>query len=449
MRTFHIISLLGLSSCLLHCGVSAGVPGAPSGHGNESAADTQARLARYRAWEPEPLHEQAVSLADGTITAKTVAAGPPKIECKNVEGHQRCGLTFDLGRDHEQVSHFVECAVELMPVPLPFGVMLHQVLGKAVLLEPPTADVTWVGEGLQASVAAELKVEDNERVVVGTGKMAVHYAPGRTTVCFDNGSGARAAFHDVTMKLFASMTSKADPNVVTETAYVIRRGDVPSGFQYYVVRKSDDGGFVETVNDFGLSANEKAWHVSDRLVAVTRDQKGVVENFRSSHWSDGNQAGVSLSAKPAEGRKFRLKLEYGEKSDALEVTPKASISTEAWEAAGLLRVASGAQPQHRYALLYVNEDGEPALAYSKLTRARPGVLSEEIERAETKKAKAHETEKNELVVNARGQVEKQVSTDSIAVVIHTSGNHPSRALSIPAKGNVVPPASGAAVKDRR
>jgi hypothetical protein len=429
MRTIHTLGILGLSCFLLHCGMTAGGPGARAGrHGNESPAQVQARLERYRTWEPAPLGEHALSFADGAITAKGLSATPPKVECKNVEDHQRCGLTFDLGKDQEDTPHSIECAVELMPVPLPFGVMLHQALGKAVLTEAPVATVSWVGEGLLASVSAELKVEDEQQVVVGTGKMAVHYAPGRTTVCFDNGSGARAAFRDATAKLFGSMTSKSDPNVVSETAYVIRHGDAPAGFQYYVVRKSDDGGFVETKNDFALSSTEQAWHVSDRLVAVTRDGKGSVESFRSSHWNEGQKDGVSLSAKPSEGGKYRLKLEYGTKSEALEITPKASISTEAWEAAGLLRVANGAQPQHRYALLYVNEDGEPALAYSKLTRARAGVVNEEVERPETKKSKGHEIEKNELVVNARGQVEKQVSSDSVAVVIHSSGNHPSRGL---------------------
>ena len=148
---------------------------------------------------------------------------------------------------------------------------------------------------------------------------------------------------------------------------------------------------------------------------VERDEQGVVDAFRSTRWLNGTPP-VILTAKPGEGGRMRLKLEVGEKRDSLELTPEAPLSTELWEAPRLLGVSSGKVKTHRYGFPSVSEDGEPTLAYATLTRAKQGVVVEEIERSsggKKRKVGAETPVRNELAVDERGFTTKQVSPDAI------------------------------------
>jgi hypothetical protein len=161
---------------------------------------------------------------------------------------------------------------------------------------------------------------------------------------------------------------------------------------------------------------------------VERDAKGAVNSIRIVQWTNGESPTV-LSAKPGESGKMRLKLEDGQKSDSLEITPQAPLSTELWDAPALLRVSSGAAQAHRYAFLSVNADGEPTIEYFVLTRAKSGVLIGEVDRGGKKKNRAaspESVEKNEISIDDRGFVTKVVSADTISERILLEGDVPAR-----------------------
>ncbi len=387
-----------------------------------------AQVQRIRGWEPTGLKTFHFELPDGLMSADVDAKAPPKVECKNAEGDVRnCNIVLDLGKDDEGAPRTLECAAAWGPVPLPFGILVKTSLGKMGLNEPPRVDVGWAkgsDGGLVARFTANVSYQANDRVLVGTAKLAARYAPGHTLFCADTAGGAEQAVQRLTTQLFDSAKVKGlTDGLVIQTAAKERRGQAATGFRFDFVRKGEDGGFIEVKSSFHMKSTDTTWDVNDFAMSVTRDAKGSVEALRELFWL-GAQRAVVLSAKPGEGGRLRIKLEANGKSDALEMTPQAPLSTELWESPSLLRVGSGGAPKHRYAFLAVSDDGEPTLAYSSLTRLRPGVVQEEVEMHGKKAKDAQKQQRNELSLDDRGLVTKQVSSDSVDERIHLSGTLP-------------------------
>jgi len=419
------IALAAVSSvaCTPHVAGSRGATGA------EVTLNAE-HLKRMRAWEATALKRYHLELPQGIMSAEVEAAAPPKVECKDSEaGLRTCGITLELGTDDDGTAHTLGCSASWAAVPLPFGMLAQTTLGDLRLEEIPRFDVAW-SQGPQpalvATFTAQAQYETDQNVIVGTAKFAARYVPGHTLFCGDTTSGGEKTVARVVNGLFQSVQVKdAGNGVLLQSATRERKGDTPTGFRFEFVRKNDDGSFAEVKSAFRLITNEKQWDVRDFTMAIARDNKGAVESLRQMYWDDKKVAGI-LSAKPAEGGKLRLKLEREGKSDALEVTPQATLSTELWESPGLLRVSTGAAPGHKYAILSVADDGEPALSYAKLARLRGNVVQEEIERPGTR-GKNMTSEKNELTVDERGFVIKQVSKDSVDERLHHSGTLPGRA----------------------
>lgn len=388
-----------------------------------------AKVQRIRSWEPSGLQTFHFELPDGLMSADVDAKAPPKVECKNTEGDTRtCSIVLALGKDDEGAPRTLECAATWGPIPLPFGILVKTSLGKMGLNEPPRVEVDWAkgsDGGLVARFNANVSLQTDDRVLVGTAKLAARYAPGHTLFCADTAGGAEKTVQRLTMQLFDSAKVKGlTDGVVIQTAAKERRGRAATGFRFDFVRKGEDGGFVEVKSSFHMKTTDKTWDVDDFAMSVTRDAKGSVESLRELFWLGARHALV-LSAKPGEGGRLRIKLEANGKSDALEMTPQAPLSTELWESPALLRVGSGGAPKHRYAFLAVTDDGEPTLAYSNLTRIRQGIVQEEVEMHGKKVKDAGKQQRNELALDDRGFVIKQVSSDTVDERIHLSGTLPS------------------------
>ena len=387
-----------------------------------------AKIQRIRHWEASQLKMFHVELPDGVMSADVEAKAPPKVECKTLDdGNRSCGIALDLGKDDEGDPRTMECAATWNTIPLPFGVMVRAALGKFGLDEPPRVSIAWAAGsdgGLVARFNANASFETPENTIVGTAKFAARYTPGHTLFCTDTTGGAEATMLRLTNQLFDSAKVKglAD-GVVIQEATKERRGDAPTGFRFSFIRKAEDGGFTEVSSSFRVKSTDEHWDVMDYLRAATRDQKGTVESLRQVYWVNPKHTLV-LSAKPGEQGRLRIKLESNGKSDAIEVTPQAPLSTELWESPSLLRVGSGGSPRHRYAFLAVSDDGEPTLAYANLTRIRDGLVQEEVEVHGKKSKNAEKSQKNELSLDDRGFVLKQVSSDSVDERIHFSGALP-------------------------
>ncbi|HSO36667.1 MAG TPA: hypothetical protein VLT33_29280 [Labilithrix sp.] len=430
--TFAALALPFATGCGSAGARSGAHPKAAAAHAERVGTDPAlraAKLHRIRHWEASELKMFHVELPDGMMSADVEGKTPPKVACKNLDdGTRSCAIVLDLGKDNDGDPRTVECAATWSAVPLPFGIMVNAALGHFGLDEPPRVDVAWAGGsdgGLVARFNADVSYETDDTTIVGTAKFAARYSPGHTMFCSDTTGGAQATMLRLTSQLFDSAKVKGlTDGVLIQDATKERRGDAATGFRYSFIRKAEEGGgFTEVSSAFHLSSTDQHWDVRDYLRSASRDPKGAVESMKQVVWLNPKHV-VVLSAKPGEQGRLRIKLENNGKSDALELTPRAPLSTEIWESPSLLRVGSGGSPKHRYAFLAVSEDGEPTLAYSNLTRIRDGLVQEEVEVHGKAPKSTGKNEKNELSLDGRGFVTKQVSSDSVDERLHLSGALP-------------------------
>lgn len=392
-------------------------------------AERAAKITKWRAWEPKSLKKHRVEFADAGMSAELESVAAPKVECQKLgTGGMLCGAQVDLGTDDEGEKKELTCSVLVDKTPLPFGVLFKRTLGGRTIEEVPKLEIESTPHGAAARIVVPSNLDEEERTIFGTTKIAVAYGSGYTLACEDNNAGASAAFKRLASGFFGSASfRKPVTTPLLRTAFKHRRGDALRGFSVATILKEDEG-YSETYSSFHFETDGKTWHVMDMQKLVERDAKGAIDSIRTVHWREGGSPAV-LSAKPGESGKMRLKLEDGQKSDSLEITPQAPLSTELWEAPALLKVSSGAAQAHRYGFLSVNADGEPTIAYSALSRAKSGVLLEEVDHGGKKKkgaASPESVEKNEISLDDRGFSTKQVSADTIYERIFLEGDLPAR-----------------------
>jgi hypothetical protein len=419
-----LAALLGAAGCA-HGAQGASSPGA------QSAEGTAAKVRKWMAREQPPVNLQRVELLEGLASGDIESKTPPKPECEKTEsGAQYCSISADLGKDDDGDDTNIVCTVtDELPV---YGILLKKHLEGDALDETPTLAAARVGEGIAVTFVANTTREEGEKTTVGTTKFAALYARGFFATCLDAQAGGRKTFDRVVGHFFGSLKLGAghDKSTLFAMGHHLRAGDRTGGFRYGVISKraDEDPGFTERSTSFWLETDGKTWSVRDTVIAVDRDPKGAVEKMTELFFPDGG-APLAISAKPSEDKKFRLKVETGEKSSGLESTPHAPLNTELWAAPELRKVASGSSQRYRYAILDV-VDSDPAFHYVTLTRSAPGVLLEDDEGtggAAAKKAAAggDPPTKDELHVDARGLVTKEVSTHYISEVLYTWGELPS------------------------
>jgi hypothetical protein len=397
---------------------------APPANPAATLAERTALVAKWRARELPTAPMKGLLMLDGLAAGEIESLVDPKPECKATNANGGiCDFKVDLGKDADGDPANVVCSVTTdLPA---YGVVLKNFLDKATLDETPTIETTSVGEGFAVSFMANSSREIDTKTMFGTAKMSAFLAHGYFTLCLDDSAGLRQTFTRVTRHLFESLKFKDNPRgpVVFAYGYTERAGDRTAGFRFgALVRRSDpEPGYVESASHFFLETDGKSWSVKDAVHLVERDSKGGVEKLIELVWFDG-KGPISLSAKPSEDKKFRLKLEAGNKTNSLESTPKAPLSTELWAAPDLLKVASGGASSFRYAFVDVI-DSDPAFHYVTVTRSAPFVLLEE-EEAGKKTAGEAAPSKDELQIDPRGLVKKEVSTQTTAELVHTWGDLP-------------------------
>jgi hypothetical protein len=424
-----LLLLLGAAAACGHGQPPASSPGAQGAQG--SAPEAAAKVRKWMSREMAPVSLAHVEVLDGLAAGDVESKTPPKPECEKTDsGAQYCSFSADLGKDEDGDDANIVCTVtDELPV---FGILLKKHLENDALDETPTVAAARVGDGIAVTFVANTTREEGDKTTVGTTKFAALYSRGFFATCLDSQAGGRKTFDRVVGHFFGSLKLGAgrDRSTLFAMGHQLRAGDRTGGFRYGAISKrADDApGFVERSTSFWLETDGKTWSVRDTLVAVERDPKGTIEKMTELYFPDG-QGPVALSAKPAEdSKKFRLKVESGEKSSGLESTPHAPLNTELWAAPELRKVASGTSPRYRYAILDV-VDSDPVFHYVTLTRSAPGVLLEDDEApagsaAKKKAAGADPPTKDELRVDARGLVTKEVSTHYISEMLYTWGELP-------------------------
>jgi hypothetical protein len=395
----------------------------------ETPAERTAKIKKWFSREIDPVATQRVDLFDGFASGELESKTPIRPECSNTEAGPACTVVADLGPDKDDpaLSSNIVCTVSTTS--RAFGPVLKATaLSGAQLDETPVLDVKTVGEGLSASFVANTTEQQGDNVLVGTAKFAALYAHGYMVACFDKRAGGRKTFDRITGHFFESLKFKSTVTVFA-SGYQVRMGDRTSGIRFSSIAKrpGDDAGFVEQTSYFHLETDGKTWSMKDLIVVAERDGRGGIEKLEYLFWHEGEGPAL-LSAKPSEdNKKFRLKFELGNKANGLESTPKAPLNTELWAAPELARVSAGSAQTYRYAFLDL-VDSDPAFRYLTITRSAPRVLSEVQDEAPAPGAK-HATPapagtKDELQVDARGLVTKEVSSQSVTELVHTWGNLP-------------------------
>jgi hypothetical protein len=421
-------SFLLFSTLVAGCASSPHRAHAPTPTAADDQAGPAKSLAQLMARENGPFKKHRVELFGGLATADYEATGPAAPECtKDADDDQSCGLKLGLGEDEDGSPFDIVCFVDTTPRG-PFGTVIAHRLDGMGLAEPPRVAVKKVGEGIAIEWIANTQGQNEAGgTLVGTTKVATLYSQGYSATCSDTRAGGRATFRRVVGDFFASLRFAPNPKRPTHAAlgYDVRRGDRSSGFRYSLVEKRMDGkpGTAETHFSYALESDGKTWKSVDGHLVVLRDPSGKVDLYRHAATAhDGTPLAV-LSAKPAEDGKFRLKSERAGKSDALESTPRAPLTTELWAASELSKVAKGKSASYRYATLGFDDAGEPKFSYITLSRSAPGVLLEE---EEDKKAKGDlkGSLKDELHLAADGTVTKEVATSFVSERIYSFGKLP-------------------------
>jgi hypothetical protein len=423
LPTVALVVALGSAAC----GGSQPSAKTPGGS-KETPAERTAKIKRWFSREIDPVATHRVELFDGFASGEIESKTDIRPECTNTEAGMACTVIADLGpdKDDPQLSSNVVCTVGTTS--RAFGPVLKATaLSGAQLDETPVLEVKTIGEGLAAFFVANTTEQQGDNVLVGTGKFAALYAHGYMVACFDKRAGGRKTFDRITNHFFESLKFKSTVTVFA-SGYQVRMGDRTSGIKFSSIAKrpGDDTGFVEQTSYFHLETDGKTWSMKDLIVVAERDGHGTIEKMEYLFWNEGEGPAL-LSAKPSEDKKFRLKFEIGDKANGLESTPKAPLNTELWAAPELARVSAGTAATYRYAFLDL-VDSDPAFRYLTITRSAPRVLSEVQDELPSQGAKhagpTPAPTKDELQVDARGLVTKEVSSQSVTELVHTWGNLP-------------------------
>lgn len=381
---------------------------------------------RLMSREQGPFSTHPVRLLDGVVMGRAESRVAPVSECETSDEGFICEVELDMGKDEEGEPQGIHCMVgtDLEQ----FGLIVKAAQGPTVLLEPPVLEVEPRGPGVAATFTANNGMHDETSASVGTIKISSLYAEGYMATCFDLVSGGRATFERVVGGFFDSLELGERPHEPTlfSMAYRVREGDRTVGFRYgYVVTDAKaTPRFTEHAASFYLRTDEQSWQVRDFEADVVRKEDGTIERYRQQFWRDG-QGPFVLSAKPAEHGRFRIKAQAGRQIDAIELTPKAPLGTELWAAAQLGRLVSHETEEHVYAWPTMN-DGDPSLSYLFLTPGPQGVVLEQTRRhARFDEAPDPQDDvRDELHVDARGLVTKEVRTSSVDELLFARGEVP-------------------------
>jgi hypothetical protein len=419
------LAVWGAAGC-----VDAGHGGRAKSARSRGNVDAAAEIQRLMSREaPGSFPKHRLQLFGGLVTGEYEASAPSKVECTpdGSDGDSSCEVRIGLGEDTEGDANDILCLIDTTPRG-PFGTVIANRLQGAGLIETPKLTVAKIGDGATVQVVANwLKQAENVNTV-GTLKVATYFSQGYSATCSDIRPGGRKTFDRVVGELFRSLKFAPNPKrpVYLTTAYDFRQGDRSTGFRYSLVEKRIGGkaGSAELDFAFRLKTDGKTWQTMDSSLLVTRDAAGNVDLYRHAISGGNGETHAVLTAKPGEDRKFRLKVERGDKSDALESTPKAPLTTELWSASEFAKVAKGTRPSYRYATLGLDDSGEPEFKYVSITRSSANVLLEEEESAKKNDTDLAGALKDELHVNGDGSVAKEVSTDAVSQRLFAWGKLP-------------------------
>ena len=416
------LALMALSSLGCSTNADRGTPAEPG-----SDVDPIELLRKLKAWESEPVTTHAVSLMDGTVKLSVESKSVPETECETSESlDYTCTIGMEFGEDALGDKHQMACVISKGI--LPFGTALKAMQGEFGLTEVPAFVAEKHEAGLTVSFVADAAYEDDTSFMIRTLKIKALYAKGFVAQCFDPNPGGRETFERVTAGVFDSLQVDDGAHApMFAMGYRMREGDRTTGFRYRRLspgKKEEDGKLVETGIYFSLETDEKTWSIYDSGQRIARDKAGKVDEFRSLSWFDG-QGPLVVSAKPSEDGRYRIKTEAGNRSDAIELTPKVPISSELWSAGPLAQLATGKQGSFVYAEPTV-DGGDPSLTYIFLTAEDDGLVLEAQRNhgAFDKEDTGADSTRDELHIDDSGFVTKEVTNHSVHELVFQTGALP-------------------------
>ncbi len=385
-----------------------------------AAGATSKSTAELFAREHAPMKKQAVSLFEGRITGKIEAAAPITPECTMDEKRWYCSFSVPMGQDAAGDEYSVEC--DATAGTTPFSEAVKSVQGQdSTLTTPPVLWVQTRGDALRVQFTANLAARDDENTV-GTLKLAAYYADGYTLMCHDRRAGAMKTFPRVVNGFWDSLVRTPTSTPVAVQRYLLREGDTPVGFREKYAQRTDDGGIEETYLSFRMRTDGKTWSVWDHGQYWERDADGKVLEVTHTWWQDGAKS-LTMNAKATEAGRYRVKSTVGEASNAIELTPKAPLGTE-WSSALKFRELGAAKKEFRYADPKLDESQDPSFNYIVLRPAKTGLLKETEEPHVAPRGNKRTPSADDLFIDERGVVKKEVAEDHVAELIFERGTYP-------------------------
>lgn len=409
---------LRLGSLLLgFAAAGCSAPDAASGYDAKTVDEEVARLMR-REHPQYPKHD--LRLLDGLASAKAESKSKPRVECENGK-ESVCVVQLDMGKDEEGEPASVICSVSTDLVP--FGLTVHESVQGGQLINNPSYRVEAVDAGIINRFAADAVTETADGVFLSSVKVASLYSKGYVATCIDIMAGGKKTFQRVAHGFLSSLELEDNPGepVVYAAGYVQRAGKRALGFRYTYLTRTDDG-LVELGTSFKLNQTKDKWTTFDHGRMITRDDAGRPKRYRSLHWLHG-RGPLTITAKPTERGRYRIKREIDGKTDALEITPKAPLETEIGVALKMRGLAHHEATDFRYAFPAIDEDGDPTLLYSVLQRDKTGVVLEET-RSHNALDRTADEPASELHVDEDGAVTRQVDSKSTFELVYRIGKLP-------------------------
>jgi len=408
----------GITALLLLGAV--GCKGASARQANDASSDQTARekIARMMAREQGPFAQHEVSLFDGRIEGEVESKSKPRVECEQVDDTERCTVTLDMGVSETGKPSAIACVATNGHQP--FGQQIHALAPGVKVFGRPEFDARKEPQGLSGHFSFDGVTNEKGQPTLMSLKVSSLYSGVYTFTCLDLQPGGKQTFARVVRELFASLSFGDPPEFAGQHSlgYVKRQGDEATGFRFVHVG-AVDGEQVQSSLYFNLKRTKEQWQTVDRDVFTLRSAGGELTKYQSRNWLHG-LGPVVITAKPAEDGKLRIKVDNGNKSDALEITPRAAVSTEERMAPQLASLRSRTGRPTRYGFPALDADGDPTLLYSVLEHHEPGIVYERVV-SHADFNQGSRDEPSELHVDEHGVVTRQVNADEIIELVHRRG----------------------------
>jgi hypothetical protein len=356
------------------------------------AAD-QAKLMELLQREGALAVEPAISFTtlDGAISGTAAFTSKMTIPCTTMgtKGERACQGDIAYATVGEETAA-MRCAF-INANSLSLTETLKRELGEGnIIIGPSAFGVEAVADG----IAMQLAVDYLKEGAFYTFKVAVLYARGNVAMCSDHTVGLRGRFRDASKKLFSSLRFTPNPSsrVTFAAGYRDQENGALSGFHVVTTVKTAEGS-TETSTYFQRRPN-KFLSMGDHSHITFRNLTG--EHIREVAISGDSRMDIRSINKNL----VSVTLHRDGKDSDWKIPAPVELNTEVGMANTIAELISSNRQEAKYGNV-IQDNLEPKIQIVTLTRLTVTTLREEFDNFS-----------NELTIDSKGYVSREVSADS-------------------------------------